>query len=307
MSAELPSFDRKDIEAAMDAYNERPRANIQYWVRSTRKRPDRVYPSKRIAIIVSERKGLRIDWGHNAGWLQKQYAAALLHNSGFIIVDRGDTPITWYEKLDHLIRGAERIRLCAMNYYIEPARERGAGAVSVRANDLARDMGLENAFPSICSALGGKKLQEIASVPAPTCTEPNPSSSTTFTYQLAGDSADAPDEEDLVRNTATGLFGGAMTDDTASKSNLREDTAATPDDEAQTEADTRSIGDTIAKDTASKFNLKEKETEPRLQAEVEALRTKVIALEIKIAEQSRDFYKHLWIIGVMAFGIAVVF
>jgi DNA replication protein DnaC len=46
-------------------------------------------------------------------------------------------------------------------------------------------MGLQNAFPAICSALKGEKLQQLAKVPAPTHTEPNPSSSTVFTYQLA--------------------------------------------------------------------------------------------------------------------------
>ena len=46
-------------------------------------------------------------------------------------------------------------------------------------------MGLRDAFPAICSALGGEKFQKLANVPAPTHTLPNPSSSTVFTYQLA--------------------------------------------------------------------------------------------------------------------------
>src|SRR4029079_19663335 len=75
--------------------------------------------------------------------------------------------------------------LCALNYYIEPAREKAAREVSIRASALARDMGLLNAFTALCSALGSEKLQQLAKVPAPTHTDPNPSSSTVFTYQVA--------------------------------------------------------------------------------------------------------------------------
>ncbi|ULO25097.1 AAA family ATPase [Methylocystis sp. SB2] len=122
----------------------------------------------------------------NGGWGQKMDAAARLHNAGFIIVDEENRPISPPERYDHLIRDADRTRLCALNYYIEPARESGAGEVSIRAGNLAKDMGLQNAFPVICSALSGEKLQKLAKVPVPIHTEPNPSSSTVFTYQLAG-------------------------------------------------------------------------------------------------------------------------
>ena len=120
----------------------------------------------------------------NGGWWQKGDAAAQLHNSGFIKVDKDDNPVEPPERYDHLIRDADRIRLCALNYYIEPARESGASEVSVRAGELAKDIVLLNAFPNICSDLGGEKMQQLAKVPAPTNTEPHPSSSTVFTYQL---------------------------------------------------------------------------------------------------------------------------
>ncbi|MBN8629475.1 MAG: AAA family ATPase [Rhodobacterales bacterium] len=107
-----------------------------------------------------------------------------MHNAGFIVVDRDDKPATPPEKAEHLLRDADRIRVCALNYFIEPARERGASNVAIRASDLAQAMGLRDAFPNICQVLGGDKFQHLAKVPAPTYTEPNPSSSTTFTYQL---------------------------------------------------------------------------------------------------------------------------
>lgn len=182
---------RKAVEAAMDAYDEYRKSGRHgeifdsfgeprdYWVRSTRERPDRVYPTKPIVGFVRGKTEL------NGGWGQKADAAAHLHNSGFIIVNSDNVPVTAPERYDHLIRDADRIRLCALNYYIEPARERDEAEVSMRASELADAMGLRDAFPAICSALGGEKLQRLANVPAPTHTHPNPSSSTVFTYQLA--------------------------------------------------------------------------------------------------------------------------
>lgn len=185
------AFSREAIEAAMDAYDGYRQSGEHsaifdafgeprdYWVRSTRERPDRIYPSKPIVGFLRNKTKL------NGGWGQKNDAAAMLHNAGYIIVDSNDTPVMPPEPYDHLIRNADRIRLCARNYYVDPARENGAAEVSIRASDLSRDMGLRDAFPAICSALGGEKFQQSANVPAPTHTMPNPSSSTVFTYQLA--------------------------------------------------------------------------------------------------------------------------
>lgn len=187
---------RLDVESAMDAYD-RHRENGDnddifknfgnpqtYWVRSTRMRPNRVYPTKPLVGYILQKKEL------NGGWGQKADAAAQLHNAGFIIVNNKDEPAALPSSRDHLMEGAERIRLCAFNYYIEPARERGESEVSIQACDLASSIGLENSFPNICQALGGEKFQQLADVAAPTHTEPNPSSSTIFTYML-GSQAEA--------------------------------------------------------------------------------------------------------------------
>lgn len=185
------SLTRLAIEAAMDAYDSYRQSGEHgaifdafgeprdYWVRSTRERPNRVYPSKPIVGFVRSKTKL------NGGWGQKDDAAAQLHNAGYIIVDGNDTPVTPPERYEHLIGDADRIRLCARNYYVDPARETGAIEVAIRAGDIGREMGLRDAHPAICSALGGEKFQQCAQVPAPTHTVPNPSSSTVFTYQLA--------------------------------------------------------------------------------------------------------------------------
>jgi hypothetical protein len=159
-----------------------------YWVRSTRERENRVYPTKPINFYVN---GNRASSG---GWAGPNYSAAALHNAGFIIVGENDVPVDVPIE-DFILDGSDRIRLCAMNYFIEPARERRESQVSIRAGDLAAAMGLKNAFPNICQTLGGKKFQKLAQVTSPTSTEPNPSSSTIFTYTL-----NSQPEADAVTN-----------------------------------------------------------------------------------------------------------
>ena len=183
-------LDRAQIESAMDAYDSyrmnRAHSEVfsafgeprDYWVRSSRERENRIYPTKPLIGFILSRTEL------NGGWGQKADAAARLHNAGFIIVDQKNQPIERPERYEHLIEGADRIRLCALNYFIEPAREKVAREVLIRAGDLATALGLKDAFPNICQALGGEKLQKLAQVPPPKTTEPNPSSSTVFTYTL---------------------------------------------------------------------------------------------------------------------------
>ncbi|WGR61536.1 ATPase [Paracoccus ferrooxidans] len=173
-----------------------------YWVRSSRDRENRVYPSKPLVGYLLKKTEL------NGGWGQKADAAARLHNSGFIIVDQADEPVQAPERYEHLISGADRIRLCALNYFIEPAREKRLKTVTIHAGDMASAMGLKNAFPNICQTLGGEKLQQLAQVPPPTISAPNPSSSTTFTYQLGSKSeADTMDQASTtISASATNLI-----------------------------------------------------------------------------------------------------
>lgn len=182
------SFSREAIEAAMDAYDSYRQSGEHaaifdafgeprdYWVRSTRDRPNRIYPSKPVVGFLRGKTEL------NGGWGQKSDAAAQLHNAGYIIVDAEGAPVASPERYEHLIAGADRIRLCARNYYIELARENGEAEVAIRAGDLGRDIGLHDRHPAICSALGSEEFQKLAEVPPPTHTLPNPSSSTVFTF-----------------------------------------------------------------------------------------------------------------------------
>ncbi|WP_207902019.1 AAA family ATPase [Rhodovulum euryhalinum] len=207
-------FTRREIEEAMDAFDRYSKNGEEseifrhfgdprdYWVRSSQDRENRVFPSKPLVGYLLKKTEL------NGGWGQKADAAARLHNSGFIIVDQADEPVQAPERYEHLISGADRIRLCALNYFIEPAREKRLKTVTVRAGDLASAMGLKNAFPNICQTLGGEKLQQLAKVPPPAISEPNPSSSTTFTYQLGSNSeADTMDQASTtISASATNLI-----------------------------------------------------------------------------------------------------
>lgn len=202
-SEQAEILDRKSIEAAMDAMDqggdeeERMRpfdqldAAVTTWVRSTRDHSGRVYPTVAIVGHVLGSAGL------NDGWSEKTNAAARLHDAGFIVVDAKNHPIQPPDGSDHLLHDAERIRLCAYNYFIEPAREKNASEVAIPAGDLAKAMGLKDAFPNVCQVLGGGKFQQLARVPAPSHTEPNPSSSTIFTFRLK------PQEEAVVVTKAT--------------------------------------------------------------------------------------------------------
>ena len=157
-----------------------------YWVRSTRARANRVYPSKPIVGFILDRTAL------NGGWGQATDAAARLHNAGYIIVDQDDRPVPPPERHDHLLRGADRIRRCALNYHVAPARERGAATVSIRAGDLADDLLLGHRLAEVCRALEDEGFQNMAEVPKPVRSRPDDGADVVFTYQLSTARKDAP-------------------------------------------------------------------------------------------------------------------
>ncbi len=214
VNVEPNTLTRQAIESAMDAYDRYRQEGEHgeifdhfgdprgYWVRSTRERPDRVYPTKPIVGFIRGKTEL------NGGWGQKNDAAAQLHNSGFIIIDKGDTAVDPAARYDHLLGGADRIRLCALNYYIEPARERRASTVSIRAGTLHDEMGLKNSWANVCQALAGSKFQTLAGLSPPRHEGPDQSTSTTFIYSLE-QSGSAPTmtlEDSGEQNASTNLI-----------------------------------------------------------------------------------------------------
>jgi 5-methylcytosine-specific restriction protein B len=79
---------------------------------------------------------------------------------------------------------ADDIRRFIIAQYIEPACARGDKTVSVRAGDVHREMGLSNAMPNVCSALGSDKFSTDAAVTQIAREGPANSSTTTFTFAI---------------------------------------------------------------------------------------------------------------------------
>lgn len=194
-------FSRDRIEGAMDAYDQFRTSGAHadafssfgepkdFWVRSSRPRQDKRFPTKPIVGYLLGKASSTF----NGGWSQPGDAAARLHAAGYIIVDQQDTPLPLPEQHTHLVRGAERARVVALNYFIEPAREAGLTSVIIRAGDLHDMSGLVKNWANVCQALEGEMFQKLASVPAPRRSGPERSTTTEYTFVLAQDGA-AKDE-----------------------------------------------------------------------------------------------------------------
>ncbi len=87
---------------------------------------------------------------------------------------------------------AGRIRQYALKDFVEPARERGEASVTIRAGDLHNALGLSNAHANVCQALRGRLFRNLAGVGEPTVTGPENSSTTTFVFNLAAETAAPP-------------------------------------------------------------------------------------------------------------------
>ncbi len=193
----LDRLTRNEIEAAMDAFDKfrvsGAHADVfsgfgapsEYWVRSTLPRQEKRFPTKPIVGFLLGKAATTF----NGGWSRPSDAAARLHAAGYIIVDQNDLPLPLPEQYTHLMRGADRARLIALNYFIAPAREVGQPSVTIRAGDLHDMAGLVKNWPNVCQALEGEMLQKLALVPAPTRSGPERSTTTEYTFVLAQDGA----------------------------------------------------------------------------------------------------------------------
>ena len=99
---------------------------------------------------------------------------------------------------------ADAIRHHVLETYITPARNRRMETVEVRAVDVHRDLGLANAMPAVCSAIGSHKFLSLANVALASRTGPANGANVYFTYSLAdGHSSDAirPASPRIVHHT----------------------------------------------------------------------------------------------------------
>lgn len=191
------TFSRDRVEAAMDAFDEFRASGAHshvfsrfdepktYWVRSTRARENKRFPTKPIVRYLLGKSVQK----SSGGWSTPYSSAALLHEAGYIIVDQNDVPLTLPAEHAHLMRGADRARLVALNYFIAPSREAGQNRVTIRVGELHNMAGLVKNWPNVCQALEGEMFQNLASVPTPTRSGPERSTTTEYTFVLAQDGA----------------------------------------------------------------------------------------------------------------------
>ena len=104
-----------------------------------------------------------------------------------------------------LLKDADRIRLCALNYYILPAREKGQASVSIHVGTLAEELTLEQGWANVFQALKGQKFQEMANVPPPRQDGADASPATTLTFDLTASGAQDTMTE-IVQRTPTNLI-----------------------------------------------------------------------------------------------------
>ena len=159
--SEGSGMNREEIEGAMDAIDrhregleksellDRFRDPRDYWVLSTKERPNRIYPSKPIVGYLRRKTEL------NGGWGQKHDAAAVLHEAGYVIAGENGEALPIPEQYGHLDRGTVHAGKCALNYFIEPYREQGKNLVSIRVGDLCTLMG-----PSFSSGVASDALSD---------------------------------------------------------------------------------------------------------------------------------------------------
>ncbi len=118
-----------------------------------------------------------------------------------ILMPDSDTPHnrlsnwgTWLGQYGRFLAGdppaaakdADRIRQYVLEHYIEPAREEDRDHVEVLVRDVNEALGLKEAWPNICQALGGRMFQDMAQVPEPERIGGNQSSATRFRFDFRG-------------------------------------------------------------------------------------------------------------------------
>lgn len=79
---------------------------------------------------------------------------------------------------------ANRIRQFTVDRFIAPAIAAGRDEITIRAGDVHREMGLTNAMPAVCSALGSRKFDEYAKITRSALVGPANGANVYFTFKL---------------------------------------------------------------------------------------------------------------------------
>jgi hypothetical protein len=98
---------------------------------------------------------------------------------------------------------ANRIRQFTVDRYIAPAVAAGRDEITIRAGDVHSEMGLLNAMPAVCSALGSRKFDNYANITRIALVGPANGANVYFTFKLSGR---APDEQILRKHREPALL-----------------------------------------------------------------------------------------------------
>ncbi|WP_051094280.1 AAA family ATPase [Kaistia granuli] len=110
-------------------------------------------------------------------------------------------------------KDADCIRQYVLERYIEPARDEGLEMIDVLVRDVHQALDLNQAWANICQALTGRKMQELAQVPAPERIGAEQSPATVFRFRVDGHPvnstivSDVPGDSTMARPTNLILYG----------------------------------------------------------------------------------------------------
>jgi hypothetical protein len=90
------------------------------------------------------------------------------------------------------MKQADRIRLFVKEEYVQPARVSGVTEIVVRAGDVHKEMGLANALPAVCAAVGSSKFETFAGVRAVAKDGPANGSNVFFRFEILPSAGSAP-------------------------------------------------------------------------------------------------------------------
>lgn len=106
---------------------------------------------------------------------------------------------------------ADEIRAFVLKRTVDPARRAGETRFIVRAGDVHKQMGLQNAMPAVCSAIGSSKFQAMADVRLVRREGPENSSTTEFTFEsVPSGSFDVSRAEAILRDRYGESDGGSQ-------------------------------------------------------------------------------------------------
>ena len=85
---------------------------------------------------------------------------------------------------DANIKPSDQVRQYAKKQYIDSAKEKGEGYVSIRAGDVHKELGFSQRLPLVCGALRSRKFLELCEIELVKTEGPENSTTTTFKYKI---------------------------------------------------------------------------------------------------------------------------